>query len=170
MSFFFLIRLIKTRLARLQVQPGILKREQMIYFACLAQPLQCCFIGISFWQLWYHCKNHLRNSRFELQQRLNMFLSHLFFSVKFVMNTDTAVTHPIVRDLLQNIYGQVFFVINSRPIVLIFFVYFMYAILVRKVMNWPENTHRWGKDHCTAGLQLNKTGTDQWRKYNFICI
>ena len=64
-----------------------------------------------------------------------MFLSHLFFSVKFVMNTDTAVTHPIVRDLLQNIYGQVFFVINSRPIVLIFFVYFMYAILVRKVMN-----------------------------------
>ena len=29
----------------------------------------------------------------------------------------------------------------------------------------PENTHRWGKDHCTAGLQFNKTGTDQWRKY-----
>ena len=26
---------------------------------------------------------------------------------------------------------------------------------------WPENTHRWGKDHCTAGLQFNKTGTDQ---------
>ena len=24
-----------------------------------------------------------------------------------------------------------------------------------------ENTHRWGKDHCTAGLQFNKTGTDQ---------
>jgi len=27
---------------------------------------------------------------------------------KFVLNTDTAVTHPIVRDLLQNIYGKVF--------------------------------------------------------------
>ena len=25
----------------------------------------------------------------------------------------------------------------------------------------PENTHRWGKDHCTAGLQFNKNGTDQ---------
>ena len=34
----------------------------------------------------------------------------------------------------------------------------------------PENTHRWGKHHCMAGLQFNKTGTDQWRKYNFICI
>ena len=27
-----------------------------------------------------------------------------------------------------------------------------------------------GKHHSTAGLQFNKTGTDQWRKYNFICI
>jgi len=27
---------------------------------------------------------------------------------KFVLNTDTAVTHPIVKDLLQNIYGKVF--------------------------------------------------------------
>ena len=27
---------------------------------------------------------------------------------KFVMNTDTSVTHPIVRDLLQNIYSKVF--------------------------------------------------------------
>jgi len=26
---------------------------------------------------------------------------------------------------------------------------------------YPENTHRWGKHHCTAGLQFNKTGTDQ---------
>ena len=25
----------------------------------------------------------------------------------------------------------------------------------------PENTHHWGKHHCTAGLQFNKTGTDQ---------
>ena len=33
-----------------------------------------------------------------------------------------------------------------------------------------ENTHRWGKDNCSAGLQFNKTGTDQWGKYNFICI
>ena len=24
-----------------------------------------------------------------------------------------------------------------------------------------ENAHRWGKDHCTADLQLSKTGTDQ---------
>ena len=24
-----------------------------------------------------------------------------------------------------------------------------------------ENTHRWGKHLCTAGLQFNKTGTDQ---------
>ena len=24
-----------------------------------------------------------------------------------------------------------------------------------------ENTHHWGKHHCTAGLQFNKTGTDQ---------
>ena len=30
--------------------------------------------------------------------------------------------------------------------------------------------HRWGKDHCTAGLQFNKTETDQWRKYDFIGI
>ena len=27
--------------------------------------------------------------------------------IKFVMNTDTAITHPIVRDLLQNVYSQV---------------------------------------------------------------
>ena len=27
---------------------------------------------------------------------------------KFVLNTDTAVTHPIVRDLMQNIYSKVF--------------------------------------------------------------
>lgn len=27
---------------------------------------------------------------------------------KFVLNTDTAVTHPIVRDLLQNVYAKVF--------------------------------------------------------------
>lgn len=27
---------------------------------------------------------------------------------KFVLNTDTAVTHPIVRDLLQNMYSKVF--------------------------------------------------------------
>ena len=33
-----------------------------------------------------------------------------------------------------------------------------------------ENTHRWEKDHSTAGLQFNKPGADQWRKYNFICI
>ena len=29
------------------------------------------------------------------------------FRVKFVMNTDTAITHPIVRDLLLNVYSQV---------------------------------------------------------------
>ena len=29
---------------------------------------------------------------------------------------------------------------------------------------YPENTHRWGKDHCTAGLQFNKTGLDRQRK------
>lgn len=28
--------------------------------------------------------------------------------VKFVMNTDTTVTHPIVRDLLKSIYGQIY--------------------------------------------------------------
>ena len=27
---------------------------------------------------------------------------------KFVLNTDTAVTHPIVRDLLQNLHAKVF--------------------------------------------------------------
>ena len=27
---------------------------------------------------------------------------------KFVLNTDTSVTHPIVRDLLQNMYSKVF--------------------------------------------------------------
>ena len=27
---------------------------------------------------------------------------------KFVLNTDTAVTHPIVRDLMQNMYAKVF--------------------------------------------------------------
>ena len=24
-----------------------------------------------------------------------------------------------------------------------------------------ENSHRWGKHHCMAGLQINKTRTDQ---------
>ena len=33
---------------------------------------------------------------------------------------------------------------------------------------WTESTHRWGKDHCTAGLQFNKTGTDHKRTYIFI--
>ena len=32
-------------------------------------------------------------------------------------------------------------------------------------MATPENTHRWGKDHCTDGLQFNNTGLDQGRKY-----
>ena len=33
-----------------------------------------------------------------------------------------------------------------------------------------ENTHRWGKDHCTAGLQFNKTGLYQGRNYVvFVC-
>ena len=35
---------------------------------------------------------------------------------------------------------------------------------------WTESTHRWGKDHCTAGLQFNKTGTDHKRTYIlFLC-
>ena len=38
--------------------------------------------------------------------RLNYFETPT--QVKFVMNTDTAVTHPIVRDLLQNIYRQIY--------------------------------------------------------------
>ena len=33
-----------------------------------------------------------------------------------------------------------------------------------------ENSHRWWKDHCTAGLQFNKTGFDQKIKYVVICI
>ncbi|TRY64385.1 hypothetical protein TCAL_04024 [Tigriopus californicus] len=28
--------------------------------------------------------------------------------VKLVMNTDTTVTHPIVRDLLKSVYGQIY--------------------------------------------------------------
>ena len=27
-----------------------------------------------------------------------------------------------------------------------------------------NNTHHWGKDHCTAALQFNKTGTQQKKK------
>ena len=26
---------------------------------------------------------------------------------------------------------------------------------------WPKNTHRWGKNHCTAGLQFNRTIFEQ---------
>jgi hypothetical protein len=29
-------------------------------------------------------------------------------SLKFIMNTDFSVTHPIVRDLLKTVYGQVY--------------------------------------------------------------
>jgi len=38
--------------------------------------------------------------------RLNVFETPT--QIKFVMNTDTAVTHPIVRDLLQNLYRQIY--------------------------------------------------------------
>ena len=38
--------------------------------------------------------------------RLNYFETPSMY--KFVMNTDTSVTHPIVRDLLQNVYAKVF--------------------------------------------------------------
>ena len=38
--------------------------------------------------------------------RLNFF--ETCSNLKFVMNTDTAVTHPIVRDLLKTIYSQVY--------------------------------------------------------------
>ena len=31
----------------------------------------------------------------------------------------------------------------------------------QKTLVSTESTHRWGKDHCTAGLQFKKTGTDQ---------
>ena len=34
-------------------------------------------------------------------------------------------------------------------------------VLMRRIGK-PENTHHWEKDHCTAGLQFNKTGTDQF--------
>ena len=39
----------------------------------------------------------------------------------------------------------------------------LYKCLAFKVIasTIPENIHRWGKEHCTAGLQFNKTGTDQ---------
>ena len=33
-----------------------------------------------------------------------------------------------------------------------------------------EKTHHWGKDHCMARLQFNKTGFDQKRKYVVICV
>ncbi len=38
--------------------------------------------------------------------RLNFYETPSMF--KFVLNTDTAVTHPIVRDLMQNMYAKVF--------------------------------------------------------------
>ena len=38
--------------------------------------------------------------------RMNVYETAI--QTKFVINTDTAVTHPIVRDLLQNIYGQIY--------------------------------------------------------------
>lgn len=38
--------------------------------------------------------------------RLNFYETPSMY--KFVMNTDIAVTHPIVRDLMQNIYAKVF--------------------------------------------------------------
>ena len=42
-------------------------------------------------------------------------------------------------------------------------------VCVRRVCSvQAENTHRWGKHHCTAGLQFNKTENDQWKKYNFL--
>ena len=40
-------------------------------------------------------------------------------------------------------------------------------VLREQLVN-PENTHRWGNDHCTAGFQFNKTGLDQGRE-NFFC-
>ena len=36
--------------------------------------------------------------------------------------------------------------------------------------NAPEGTHHWGKDHCTAGLQLDKTVFDQKIKSVVICM
>ena len=34
----------------------------------------------------------------------------------------------------------------------------------------PKNTHFRGKDHCTVGLQFNKIGCDQKRKYVVITM
>ena len=38
--------------------------------------------------------------------RLNYYETPTMY--KLVLNTDTAVTHPIVRDLLQNLYAKIF--------------------------------------------------------------
>ena len=40
------------------------------------------------------------------QYRLNLYETPT--KVKFVLNTDTAVTHPIVRDLLRNIHANIY--------------------------------------------------------------
>jgi len=40
------------------------------------------------------------------QYRLNLYETPT--KVKFVLNTDTAVTHPVVRDLLRKLHSQVF--------------------------------------------------------------
>ena len=54
---------------------------------------------------------------------------------------------------------------------LIIIYYMAEIVLLIAVELKAEKTHRWGKDHSgMAGLQFNKTGTDQWRKYYFICI
>ena len=39
-----------------------------------------------------------------------------------------------------------------------------YLVLSASFKSWTRNTDHWGKDHCKAGLQINKTGSDQKRK------
>ena len=41
-----------------------------------------------------------------------------------------------------------------------------YLVLSASFKSWTRNTDHWGKDHCKAGLQINKTGSDQKRKKN----
>ena len=42
-------------------------------------------------------------------------------------------------------------------------------LLLKGCWLWPENTYRCGKSRFTAGLNLNKTGFDNTRKYVVIC-
>ena len=91
-------------------------------------------------------------------------------SITLIRTKNTSNVDDCIESCCFDVTCQMVFMYKNNSVINCYHVSRTSMCTYYKTWVRSEDTHRWGNDHCTAGLQFNWIGFDQTYKHVHICM